>query len=448
MSSRPLDVAVVGGGLSATSLACVLAEQASYDWRVSFFNRADLGPGTAYAPQSASLLMNGPIRAMSPVPGDDRHLMRYLVDEADDALICRARYGAYLRATSANAIAQHPGMTHERAEIVDIERTDNGYRLTDDAARRYDARAVVLALGNLPPNDAFLPERVRRHPGYAGDPWTADIAHFDPAAEVVIIGSRLTAMDTIALLDECAFRGRVHIVSRHGLLPLVEDASIRGLDPATLDLDTRTPHTMLRSLRRAVAHFPGDWRAVLESLRTITPAIWSGWSNRDRKRFLRHAQSMWAIHRYRVPPATYAAFERMNAEGRIAIHRGRVRGGSASARGITLEIAGPDGPLELHASYVVNCTGPNADLRTVTHPFVRNALARGVMRPDPLALGVDVTGDYRVLDGTGEAQPQLFAIGPLLRGLWYETTAVNEIRQHASAIVRELLQQESLEHAS
>jgi uncharacterized NAD(P)/FAD-binding protein YdhS len=448
MSSSPLDVAVIGGGLSATALACVLAEQASVGCRIAFFNRADLGPGSAYAPQSASLLMNGPIRAMSAVPGDDAHLMRYLVDEADDALICRARFGAYLRATSANAIAQHPGMTHERAEVVDLERTDTGYRLTDDSKRRYDARTVVLALGNLPPNNTFLPESVRRHPGYAGDPWTADIAHFDPNAEVVVIGSRLTAMDTIALLDECAFRGRVHIVSRHGLLPLVEDASIRGLDPTTLGLDTRTPYTMLRSLRRAATNFSGDWRVVIESLRAITPAIWSGWSNRERKRFLRHAQSMWAIHRYRVPPATYAAFERMHAEGRITIHRGRVRGGAASARGITLQIAAPEGPLELHASYVVNCTGPNADLRTVAHPLVRNALARGVMRPDPLALGVDVTGDYRVLDGSGDVQPQLFAIGPLLRGLWYETTAVNEIRQHATAIAREILQPESLEHAS
>jgi uncharacterized NAD(P)/FAD-binding protein YdhS len=448
MSSRPLDVAVIGGGLSATALACVLAEQASPAHRIAFFNRADLGPGTAYAPQSASLLMNGPIRAMSAVPGDDSHLMRYLVDEAADALICRARFGAYLRATAASALARHAGMTHERAEIVDIERTGSGYRLSDDAGRRYDARAVVLALGNLPPTDRFLPESVRRHPGYAGDPWTADISHFDPAAEVIVIGSRLTAMDTIALLDECAFRGRVHIVSRHGLLPLVEDASIRGVDPATLDLDTRTPYTMLRSLRRAAKTFPGDWRAVVESLRSITPTIWSGWNNRERKRFLRHLQSMWAIHRYRVPPATYAAFARMQAEGRITMHRGRVRGGTANARGITLHLAAPGGPLDLHASYVVNCTGPNGDLRTVTHPFVRNALARGVFRPDALALGIDADMNYRVLDAGGEAQPQLFAIGPLLRGLWYETTAVNEIRKHATAIAKAITESLALDRAS
>jgi uncharacterized NAD(P)/FAD-binding protein YdhS len=437
---RPYELAVVGGGLSATALACALAGRASADFRAIFSNRGDLGPGTAYAPQSASLLMNGPVRAMSAVPGDDHHLARYLVDETDDAMICRARFGAYLRATSANALAQHAGMAHERAEIIDIERTDSGYRLTDENGRRHDARSVVLALGNLPPNDRFIPESVRRHPGYAGDPWTADIAHFDPTAEVVVIGSRLTAMDTIALLDERAFRGRVHIVSRHGLLPLVEDTSVRGVDAATLGLDLRTPYTLLRSLRAAAAEFSGDWRALIEALRPITPAIWGGWSDRERKRFLRHLQSMWAIHRYRVPPATYAAFTRMNAEGRIRIHRGHVTGGSARPNGITLNIAAPTGPLEIHAAYVVNCTGPNSDLRTVAHPFVRNALARGLMRPDPLALGVDVTSEYRVLDAKGEPQPQLFAIGPLLRGLWYETTAVGEIRKHASEIVSLLFQ--------
>ncbi len=434
------DLAVVGGGLSATALSCELARRAGPAFRAAFFNRADLGPGTAYAPQSASLLMNGPVRAMSAVPGEDRHLANYLVNEADDALICRARFGAYLRATSANALAQHGGLVHERAEIVDLERIDAGYRLTDERGKRHDARNVVLALGNLPPDDRFLPEGVRRHPGYAGDPWTADIAHFDPAADVVVIGSRLTAMDTIALLDERAFRGRVHIVSRHGLLPLIEDTSVRGVDAATLDLDTRTPYSLLRSMRRAAAAFSGDWRALAESLRPITPAIWSGWNDRERKRFLRHLQSMWAIHRYRVPPATYAAFARMKAEGRITIHRGRVTGGNARPNGITLEIAGPHGPLRLHANYVVNCTGPNANLRTVAHPLVQNGIARGIMRPDPLALGIDATEDYRVIDAGGDAQPALFAMGPLLRGLWYETTAVNEIRQHASAIATRLLE--------
>jgi uncharacterized NAD(P)/FAD-binding protein YdhS len=434
-----LDAAIVGGGCSATALAALLARDAPPHFTAAIFSHAPLGPGTAYAPQSAALLMNGPVRAMSAVAGDEHHLARYLVDEPGDALISRARYGAYLRATAANALAAHPGLRHVRAEAVDLERSREGYVIRDDAGEKYHARSVVLALGNLPPNDAFLPAELRAFAGYYGDPWSAQVERFDHARGVAIIGSRLTAMDTVALLDEAAFRGPVHLISRHGLLPAIEDASVRGLDHRTLELDTRTPYTLLRSVRRAATRHSGDWRAVVEALRPITPAIWSGWSARERRRFLRHLQSLWAIHRYRVPPATHAAFERMRGEGRILVHRGRIAGARPHDERVSIEIAGERQRSAIEVGYAINCTGPNADLRSAPHPFVRAALARGVLRPDALRLGIDANEELRVIAADGAAQARLFAMGPLLRGLWYETTAVGEIRAHAATIARALL---------
>jgi uncharacterized NAD(P)/FAD-binding protein YdhS len=439
MSPRPLDVAVIGGGFSATALAVVLARQAPANLRAAIFSRSPIGPGTAYAPQSAALLMNGPVRAMSAVPGDDEHLARYLVDEPGDALICRARYGAYLRATAAAVLAEHPGMRHEHVEITDVEHTREGYRLIAADGESHYARAVVFAIGNLAPNEEFLPAGIREHSGYAGDPWSANVESFDHASGVAIVGSRLTAMDTIALLDEVAYRGNVHVISRHGLLPYVEDASVRGLDPATLGFDSSSPYTLLRSVRRAVERYRGDWRAVIEALRPVTPSIWAAWNLRERRRFLRHLQSIWAIHRYRVPPATLAAFERVRSEGRVTIHRGRIAAAQSEGRQLTLTIASGASRYEIGVGYVINCTGPNGDVNTVTQPLVRNAIARGLMRADALRLGADVTPEYRVIDANGRVQPNLYAIGPLLRGLWYETTAVGEIRTHASDIAARIL---------
>src|SRR5215469_5437394 len=100
MESQRLDVAIVGGGVSGTSLAVALSSRANPSFRAAIFEPSDLGPGAAYAPQSASLLVNGPVRAMSAISSDKEHLARYLVDEPGDALICRARYGAYIRATA------------------------------------------------------------------------------------------------------------------------------------------------------------------------------------------------------------------------------------------------------------------------------------------------------------------------------------------------------------
>jgi uncharacterized NAD(P)/FAD-binding protein YdhS len=433
-----VNVAIVGGGASGCALAVALGARAPSNFQITVFNPGDLGPGSAYAPQSASLLMNGPVRAMSVVAGDKEHLKRWLVDETDDTLICRARYGAYLRATGAAALATHESFGHVRRSVVDIARDDGGFVLTDDAGERHRSRNVVLAMGNFPPADWFLPAALREFAGYAGDPWSMDISHFDDR-DAVLIGSRLTAMDTVALLDERAFRGKVHIVSRHGMVACLEDARVNGADANALNLDASSPYALLRTMRRAARNYDGDWRAVVESIRTKIPSIWRGWSARERRRFLRHAQSAWAIHRYRTPPATFAAFTRFRDEGRIFVHRGRIADARPNGSTIGVRIEGGQAPLEIQAAHVINCTGPNGDVTRNGDPLVRNLLQRGLVRPDELRLGVDVDESLRVIDNDAKPAPDLFAIGPLLRGLWYETTAVPEIVEHAAKIAARLL---------
>ena len=439
MTCANIDAAIVGAGVAGSALTLALAARAPAGFRVTLFDRAEPGPGTAYAPQSASLLLNGPVRAMSMFPGDAQHLERWLVDEPSDGLICRARYGSYARATVASALASRADFQHIRDEVVDLERSPDGsYNVTASSGARFNARSVVLALGNFAPASHFLPATMRSFRGYFGDPWRVDVSPFENR-DVALIGSRLTAMDVAALLDERAFRGRIHLISRHGLLPRLEDPHVRGADHGKLGLDYSTPYTLLRSMRRAAATFPGDWRAVVDAVRPVTPAIWSSWSDRDRKRFLRHALAMWAVHRYRVPAATHAAFARFQSEGRVVNHRGRIRRVESRDSELHITIASAMQQETVGVAYVVNCTGPNSDIRRVDRPLVQNALSKGLMRPDTLRLGVDATARYRVLDASGSEQSNLFAIGPLLRGLWFETTAVPEIVQHASAVATELL---------
>ncbi len=441
MTNANIDAAIVGAGVAGSALTLALAARAPAGFRTAIFDSALPGPGTAYAPQSASLLLNGPVRAMSMMPADRGHFERWLVDEPSDALVCRARYGAYARATIASALASRGDFRHVRDEVVDLWRNDDdSFTLVTANDARFIAKNVALALGNFAPASQFLPERVREFSGYYGDPWHVDVSPFENR-DVALIGSRLTAMDVVALLDERAFRGRIHVISRHGLLPRLEDPRIRGADPATLALDTSTPYTLLRSMRSATSQFSGDWRAVVDSIREITPAIWSSWSDRERKRFLRHAQAMWAVHRYRVPAATHAAFSRLQAEGRVLNHRGRIQFAEVKDSEVHIALANGPAAQTIRAAYVVNCTGPNSDIRRVERALVKSALRRGLIRPDRLHLGIDASEQYRILDASGREQRNLFGIGPLLRGLWYETTAVPEVVKHASAIAAELLRE-------
>jgi uncharacterized NAD(P)/FAD-binding protein YdhS len=440
-SIKRFDAIVIGGGLAGTTVASELAALAPPGFRALLFEASEPGPGVAYACDSPSLYMNGAAGSMSAVPGDAAHLLRWLRTEPARALISRNVFGRYLAERFRDAVAGRGEFEVARAEVIDVASEDGSFTVVDARGGRYATRTVVFALGNFPPEDSFLPAAMRTHPGYVPDPWRYAPGHLE--GDALLVGSGLTAMDAVALLHERGFGGRIHVVSRHGLIPAVEDPSARALDPAVLRLRTGTALELLRSVRAAArrhAAAGGDWRDIVESLRSVTPAIWSAWNLRERRRFLSHLAAFWAVHRYRVPPKTATAFESLERDGRIVRHRGRVADARATTDGLLeVTIDGSERKVRLVVAHAVNCTGPNGDYDRVRHPLVRSLSARGTIRPDALHLGMDVTPDLHVIDRRGRANQGLFALGPPVRGLWYETTAVPETRDQASRIARSIV---------
>ena len=88
---------------------------------------------------------------------------------------------------------------------------------------------------------------------------------------------------------------------------------------------------------------------------------------------------------------------------------------------------------------VINCTGPTGDMGASTDPLLRDLLKRGLARPDPLRLGLDVDAHNRVRDVSGEASSTLLAVGPSTRGAHWEIIAVPDIRGQAAAVADSLL---------
>jgi uncharacterized NAD(P)/FAD-binding protein YdhS len=56
----------------------------------------------------------------------------------------------------------------------------------------------------------------------------------------------------------------------------------------------------------------------------------------------------------------------------------------------------------------------------VARPLPQQLLARGLIRPGPLALGIAAQADGAVLDADGLPASRLFAMGPPLRGMWWK----------------------------
>ena len=73
--------------------------------------------------------------------------------------------------------------------------------------------------------------------------------------------------------------------------------------------------------------------------------------------------------------------------------------------------------MVLVADRVIDCTGPETDARRFPIPLLRQLVADGLTRHDPLFLGVDAVKDGNVIGKDGAEQDRLYAIGPLLKGV-------------------------------
>ena len=93
---------------------------------------------------------------------------------------------------------------------------------------------------------------------------------------------------------------------------------------------------------------------------------------------------------------------------------------------------------EYETGWLINATGPDGDITRTGDLLLRSLLRHGLGRPDPLRLGLDATPGGAVLDAAGRPSGTLFTLAPPLRGLWYETTAIPEIKTQAAALALRL----------
>ena len=84
--------------------------------------------------------------------------------------------------------------------------------------------------------------------------------------------------------------------------------------------------------------------------------------------------------------------------------------------------------------WVVNCSGTGRALSGEAEPILRQAVARGLARPDACHRGLDVEADGGVIGRTGAPSAGLYALGPLTAGRFFEITAVPEIRVQCATV--------------
>ncbi len=445
-------VAIVGAGFSGTLLALHLLRHCPAPTQVVLIERsARFGGGQAYSTGNASHLLNVPAGRMSAFRDSPHDFLDWLRAQppgrhgtaaaTPGCFVSRRSYGAYVRDLLKREL-RRPGLgnrlTLVRGEATRLTGGAGPLELTLDRGRRLRAGIVVLAVGNLAPEPPHLADPgFYDGPLYRPDPWAPGaLDGLDPDAPVLLIGTGLTMVDVVVSLLDCGHRGPIHALSRRGLLPQ-RHASRPAAAVEPPALPTRLV-PLLRAIRQAARQAgPHAWHGVIDGLRPFTVDLWQVLSPQDRQRFLRHLRRWWDVHRHRMAPAVAERLDAVRACGQLVVHAGWLRelverpDGRAQA---TYLSRGDGRPERVLAARVINCAGPGADFERVRHPLVRSLLGDGLVRPDPLRLGLDVTGSCATRDREGAISRRLFAAGPITRGTFWEITAVPDIRRQCEAL--------------
>jgi uncharacterized NAD(P)/FAD-binding protein YdhS len=440
-------VAVIGGGFTGATLVAQLLQQAAPSFSVALIERDSRpGCGVAYGTQHPFHLLNVPADNMSAVSGDPEHFLRWARLNFDsraqpEDYLPRRVYGQYLQSVLHESAALKPDQFDwKHDEAVRITRHGSTAEISLRSGEKILADKVVLALGNFPPGDRPIPGKPDRSPRYVPDPWAADAMERIPhQGSVLLVGSGLTAVDVVLALRANEFRGTIHILSRHGLLPQKHQAAALPWPPFLSKSSPRTVRSLMRMVRQQVqtAQSRGnDWRSVIDSLRPFTQAIWQSLPVREQQRFLRHLRAYWDSHRHRVAPDIGAILHSQLLNGRVQAHAGRITAyhETANAVAVTYRERKTGELKQLGIDRVFNCTGPEADCRKLASPLLRDLTRQHLIRPDQVFLGLDTAGDGALIGSDGKASDFLYTLGPTRKGSLWETIAVPEIRVQLSAL--------------
>src|SRR5690606_9001975 len=128
-------------------------------------------------------------------------------------------------------------------------------------------------------------------------------------------------------------------------------------------------------------------------------------------------------------------------EGRAQVLAGRIISIRREADSLAVAYL-PRGSMDIKAlstSAVINCVGPCADIQRLSSPLMGQLLTDGVLQPGVHGFGLMVTPDLEIVDSHQQPVEGLWYVGPLLKGLLWEATAVPELRVHAQRLACHLL---------
>lgn len=450
---RVIKAGIIGGGLSGSLSVIRLIETFGPNISLVVFEKREkqLNLGVAYSSALLHQLLNVPAGSMSLYPERPGHFLSWLHAqgleyEAAD-FVPRNLYGKYVKEQFTKLKQGHSAQVSVTlSEVVNMEEVHGKYNVTcQDGSVFGEFDFVFLCTGNFQPADVpNIGHGLLASEMYVSNPWTGSwMQDTDTRAPVLMVGSGLTMVDQVLSLRKKGHDGKIYVLSRRGLLPQTHHNNGTYKPAEVPDITGLDVIELLRWIRSEVklAEDTGHtWHSVVDSIRDLIPAIWRNWSLENKQRFLRHLRPYWEIHRHRVPLASFELLQEGIRDGNIILLTGRITRASGNGHLCTVSIQKRGGYAEqvIEVERIVNCTGPQANLKKINSPLYHAMVETGMATHDPLDMGISTDPRGWVLDHRGMTKKKIAVVGPPAKGTHWECTALREIRSQVGHLVDEL----------
>jgi len=496
MNINENTITLIGGGASALSFIHKFLQKHPRNAKTTTTiyvveKRAEYGSGAAYHSDYSSNIMNtktGYITVHPELPGDFSNWLNkntelwqdkfpdYNID--NDGYAPRPLFGLYLQSSFSeeirSAIAKNVRVVQVNAEATDVSKINSSYVTKTNCNLDITSDFVFLLCGTLPRIKKDSPKQ----PGaIISNPYPINklAANINPTEDVAIIGSRLSAIDTIIGLVENGHKGKIRMYSRSGYFPSVRGTQGRitpaFLSPSYLSTLISNIHTVrindvidlvrmeidtyfannpshhrealvippppisdfAEFLKKEIelAKKPRGWQAVLYSTNVVIDQIWHALHDDDKERFLSEFSAPYFSYRVSIP--------RENAEKILSyVEQGKLE----FITGNTTITKNEDGSPVIYLAknginsatdygYVIYATGSPKSPQQSDSVLLNNLINKGSVTMHPHG-GLNVTPDtYKIISRTGDTQNGMYALGEITAGTFLFTSALDIIARHA-----------------
>ncbi len=483
------DIVIVGAGASSLSFLYSLINKVKSNELLNIIvidKDRDYGCGNAYRDDLATNLLNtkaGYITIEKEKKGDffswlnnNENIWREdypdLVVE-ENSYLPRPLFGTYMRekfdSLVKSSLTKNITISTVKGEVVNVKKKTNYHYVTQlDCGLELESNIVVLATGTstLTTDVCNLNKNIFNSPY----PLKKRVEQIKRNDSVLIVGARLSAIDTVIALKESGHKGKVTIHSRSGTFPCVRGTQNRYknifldkkyIEEKNLKIDfenlKKLFHLEMKNFLEEnsecevsnetfeltncivddfkdyltreleLSSKPRPWQAILYDTNSILSYIWNLLSEEDRKIFMRNHLSYAMAMRVSIPA--------INAQKMIDyVNRGELEFSTGSCAVVASEgeILCCINDNEMLFDKVVYATGSPRDLSISDSILFKNLSDSQITGKNEYG-GISVCRNtFQIVTNNGHINEGFFALGEITNGTHLFNSALDIIVSHSN----------------